>query len=425
MPREMSEATSGTRGRSVSGSALTIGSILNGLFAYVFFATVTRSLGAADAAPVSVLWAFWSFAGAAFTFPIQHWVARTVTAHAGERAVRDALGGIAAVTVAAATLVGLAGWLFSEQLFGPGHPEFAAMAAGVTLGATAMGFFRGVLSARSRFAAVGVGLAAENAVRVVGAGVLMVAGVTEPAAYGLCLLLGYVAALGFPSAFRLTRDGTPAAESALAFLTGTSGGQLLAQTVLTGGPVLLAVLGGAPAQVTGLFAALALFRAPYTLSLGLVSPLTGHLTGLLTRGDSGAWRRIRTGILGLTGAGLVLALLVGWTIGPWTIRLVFGGDVEVTRTVATVIAVGSAAALANLLVSIMVLAHGRAALLARCWVLALVPGIAWVVVALALDVDPTTVTAWAFTVVEAAALLSLGVAERRTPVPALSPGAAR
>ncbi len=56
-------------------------------------------------------------------------------------------------------------------------------------------------------------------------------------------------------------------------------GQLLGQVVLTGGPVLLAAAGGAPAEVTALFAGLALFRAPYTLALGLVSQLTERLTG--------------------------------------------------------------------------------------------------------------------------------------------------
>jgi hypothetical protein len=38
-------------------SALAIGSAASGLLAYVFFALVTRALGSATAAPVSVLWA--------------------------------------------------------------------------------------------------------------------------------------------------------------------------------------------------------------------------------------------------------------------------------------------------------------------------------------------------------------------------------
>ena len=54
--------------------ALAIGSAVSGLLAYLVFALTTRGLGAEQAGPVSVLWSYWAFAGAAFTFPIQHWV---------------------------------------------------------------------------------------------------------------------------------------------------------------------------------------------------------------------------------------------------------------------------------------------------------------------------------------------------------------
>ena len=50
-------------------SALAVGAALSGVLAYVFFALVTQALGSVRAAPVSVLWAYWSFAGAALTFP--------------------------------------------------------------------------------------------------------------------------------------------------------------------------------------------------------------------------------------------------------------------------------------------------------------------------------------------------------------------
>lgn len=404
-------------GRGVrTGSILTLGSIANGLLAYVFFAVVTRALGADLAAPVAVLWAYWSFAGAALTFPLQHWIARTVAAHDGERAVRQGVAVIGGLALAASAMVGLIAWIFSDTLFGPGRAEFALLAAVVTLGAALMGWFRGVLSARLRFAAVGFGLAAENAVRALGAVALLTADVRDPAAYGLCLVLGYLAAMVFPSVFALGRTGRAAAETPLSFLGGTAGGQLLGQTVLTGGPVLLAALGGAPAEVTGLFAALAIFRAPYTLSLGLVSPLTGRLTALLVAGEVAAWQRLRRALLGVTGAGLLLAVAVGGLLGPWTVRAVFGADVEVTHTIAMLIAVGSAAALVNLVVSLMVLAHGRTSELTRSWLAALVPGAAWVVGARLADVAPLTTTAVAFAVVEVAALVVLGVRERRTPI---------
>ena len=64
---------------------------------------------------------------------------------------------------------------------------------------------------------------------------------------------------------RAARAGAP---GPLAFVAGAAGGSCSARCVLTGGPVLLAPAGGAPAEVTALFAGLALFRAPYTWRWG-------------------------------------------------------------------------------------------------------------------------------------------------------------
>lgn len=202
--------------------------------AYLFFALVTRALGSADAAPVSVLWAYWSFAGAALTFPLQHWVTRTIAAHEGEGAVRSALPGVIGVGSAVALLATAASWLGREQLFGDREPWFPLLVLAVTAASAAMGMMRGVLSARARFTAVGVGLFAENAVRCLAAAALFAAGVDEPVAYGLALLAGYGVVLAQPSIWRLGRGGRPGHESPLGFLGGTAGGQLMGQTVLTG-----------------------------------------------------------------------------------------------------------------------------------------------------------------------------------------------
>ena len=72
------------RGRARGPTALAAGSLTSGVLAYVFFAISTRALGAEAAAPVSVLWTYWSFAAAALTFPLQHWITRSVAAHVGE-----------------------------------------------------------------------------------------------------------------------------------------------------------------------------------------------------------------------------------------------------------------------------------------------------------------------------------------------------
>jgi O-antigen/teichoic acid export membrane protein len=386
-------------------SVLGLGAALSGVLAYVFFSLVTHALGPVAAAPVSVLWAYWSFAGAALTFPLQHWIARSVPAHEGERSVREALGAVAGASLVIALAAGGASWLARDLLFDTSGPWFPLLVAGVTLGSAVMGVVRGVLTARRRFAAVGAGLVAENAVRCVAAVVLMLAGVSDPVAFGLCLLAGYAAVLAWPSSFRLARTGTPGDDaSPLVFLGGAGGGQVLGQAVLTGGPVVLALAGGSPHEVTALFAGLALFRAPYTLALGLVSQLTGRFTRLVVERREDDLRRLRRGLVVVTVLGSVAAAPVGALAGPPLLRLVFGADVSLSPRLSLVLAVASTVAMANLVATLVVMAQGRTLALVRSWVLAVVPGAAWFAVAGTPALGRTCV---AFLVVEVAAFCLL------------------
>lgn len=381
-------------------SALAAGTAVSGLLAYVFFALVTRALGATAAAPVSVLWAYWSFAGAALTFPLQHWIARSVRAHHGERSVRESLRGVLLVSLAAAVVATVACWLARDLLFHSGAVWFPLLTGAVTLGSAVMGVVRGVLTARGQFAAVGAGLLAENGVRCLAALALIVAGVDDPVAYGLCLLAGYAAAVGWPSTFRLAREGAPGDESPMAFLVGTGAGQVVGQAVLTGGPVVLALAGGAPHEVTALFAGLALFRAPYTLALGMVSQLTGRFTRLVIERRHVELRRVRRNLVVLTLVGSAGAAPVGALLGPPLMRLIFGSDVELAQELTLLVSVASTVAMANLVATLVVLAHGRTLALLRSWLVALVPGVVWFAVA---DLPVLERTCWAFLVVEVAA----------------------
>jgi len=129
-------------------------------------------------------------------------------------------------------------------------------------------------------------IVAENALRCVAASALVLAGVRAAVGYGLCLVAGPLISMLWPSAFRFARSRqADKAPSFLAFLSGSAGGWVNSQVVLTGGPVVLALTGGSASEVTVLFAALALFRTPYTMALGMVSPLTGRLTVLVLQGD--------------------------------------------------------------------------------------------------------------------------------------------
>ncbi len=380
--------------RTRDTTALAAGSVVTGLLAYVFFATTTRALGPVAASPVTVLWTYWSLAAAAFTFPVQHWIARTATAY-DEGVVRRALPRLGAVVAVTSAVVGLLSWLAGDVLFRHDQAVFALLMVGVTAGSGLMGVARGTLTARRRFTSVAAMLVAENAVRCLAALVLIVADVKEPVAFGLCLVAGHLVAFGWPSSLRLAAEdrSKTTGSSPLGFLSGAASGQLLGQLILTGGPVVLALRGGTAAQVTALFAALALFRAPYMLALGVVAQLTGRLTTMVVSGQRAELRRVQLVVLVSAVAAAGVAALVGATIGPALIRLVFGDDVSLGAGTTVLVAVGSAIALANLVTTILVLALDRAGAVAAAWALgALAAAVALVVT----DTAALEQTCWAF-----------------------------
>lgn len=174
--------------------------------------------------------------------------------------------------------------------------------------------------------------------------------------------------------------------------------------------MLLAAAGGAPAEVTALFAGLALFRAPYTLALGLVSQLTERLTVLVVRGDREALQRFRLGVVGATLGAAVLGAGIGYWVGPPLMELVFGDGVRLPGGLTLLIAVGTVFALANLVLTVTALARGRTAALVRAWVVGCAPGAMFFWLSPMSALDRTT---WAFAVVEAAAFCWLVIEDIR------------
>lgn len=392
-----------------SSAALAYGSVVSGLLAYVLFALITRGLGATDAAPVSVLWTQWAFAGAAFTFPLQHWITRSVVAGQGGD-VRRAVRPVAVLVVTVALLLGLLAWLLRDRLFHRDDAWFPVLVVLLTLGSAAVGVARGGLAGQGRFAAVAWSLVAENGLRCVLVGALLLADVRDPVAHGVCLVAGSLVGC-WPPAWRITASAAGGSRP-LAFLGGAATAQLVSQTVLTGGPVLLALLGGSPREVTAMFAALALFRAPYTVVLGAAPQVTHRVSGHATSGGHATLRLLARRLAVLTVGGLAVAGVAGALLGPALLRLVFGATVEVSRVQAGVLAAGCALAITNLVLLLAVLALGRAASAARAWVVALVVG-AGAAGALG-GLSALGTTAGAFLVAEAAATAALTVVALRS-----------
>jgi O-antigen/teichoic acid export membrane protein len=399
------------RARLRDTQALAVGSATGGVLAYIFFVMATRSLGASAAAPVSVLWTYWSFSAAALTFPVQHWIARSVAAHKSEGAVYVALPRVAVAVGVAGLVSGVLAWLGRDSLFHRGDVWFPLLVVWVTVGSGFIGVVRGGLSARLRFSSVAWALVADNALRCLAATALIVVGAHASLSFGVCLALGSLVGFLWPSSFRFSAQGADGDhDSPLAFLGAAAGGQLIGQAILTGGPVLLALSGGSAREVTGLFAALALFRAPYTLALGLVSQLTGRLTTLVVEHQHDSLRRVRLAILGSTGGVVVIAAGLGAVVGPWLLPIIFGAHVKIDWLPSMLVAVGSALALANLVITISIMAQSRSHAIARAWGLALLGGA--VMFAVSWDA-PLGRTCWTFLVSEALAFVALAVEELR------------
>lgn len=367
--------STGRRHRAATdSSALLAGSVANGVLAYVFIAVGTRAVGADRFAPVAVLWAFWALSAAVLTFPVQHWVIRQMEVDGSPGGVRAALprilGWIGAVVAA---LTGVAAG-FRADLFGEGASwAWPALVAGTAVGSGYLGMLRGVLAGSGRYRAAAVVIGGENAVRVV-AGALATAFGDDPALLGIALLTGPAIGLGWPGALRL---GRPHPEPPAGALLGSAGvSLLLAQIVLNGGPPLLSALGGAEAEVTALFTALALFRAPYLLALGLTVRITAPLTRLVEDRRVAEVARITRLGTGAVVAASAAAAAAAWWAGPWLIGVLFGEGTEPSATGAAGIAAGCTLALGSLALTVMLIARSGSAALTGSWVLAALAGAA-------------------------------------------------
>jgi O-antigen/teichoic acid export membrane protein len=397
------------------------GSAAAGLLAYVFFALVTRSLGAERAAPVSVLWTYWAMAAAVLTFTVQHWTIRTLAHDRHEGTVARSLPMLVLAAGTLSVASGVVAFLFRDQLFADRGLVYPALVAGITAGSFFMGLIRGALAGRRRYLATAGSLAGENTVRVAaGAGVALAAG--GPELFGAALVLGHLVGLVWLGSLRFVDPGAGDAtvvRNPLALVSGVAGGSLLAQVVLTGAPVVLAAAGGAPAAVTSLFVALAVWRAPYLVALGVTPQVTQVLTRLATRGDT---RRIRLAqwltVLGVACCGLVAAG-VGTTVLPPVLRAAFGPDVELPPAELTALGVGTAVGLGNLVLLLMLLAFGRSRAASASWLVAVAVAAGWTALS-PLSPEPRVVAA--FVLAQGTAFVLLLVTSWRLPEPGAIPG---
>ncbi|HEX2497752.1 MAG TPA: hypothetical protein VHO00_03065, partial [Actinomycetes bacterium] len=401
--------------------ALAAGSVVAGLLAYGFFALTTHSLGAGGAAPVSILWSYWTAVAAVLTFTLQHWTIRTLAHDGHEGTLARSLPRIAIMAAVVAALAGLVAYVFREPLFGDPGVIFPALVAAITVGSVFTGLLRGALAGRHRYGATAASLVGENAVRVILAvAVAMAGGGAE--AFGVALACGPVIGLVWVRSLRFAREPgyPPASGNPLALVSETAGGSLISQVVLTSAPVVLAAAGGAPDQVTSLFVALAVWRAPYLVALGMTPKLTGGLTRLAVNRQARPLARLRMlTVAGVVGA-VALAVLVSLTLFQPLLHVAFGEDIGLAEWALAATGAGTAIAVGNLVLMLLMLALGRPGQATAAWAVAVAVAAGWL--GLSGGLAPTSRVVVAFVLAEASAfVLLLGLSVRMPAGPQPSP----
>ena len=399
MPRSPASNT-----RDAGAVALAAASVISGIFAYLFIAIGTRQFGTGDFSGVAQLWTIWFFGSSVLTFPIQHWVIQRLRTDGHGGAVRVVLPRLMLFALGVGLAVVAVTFLVRGDMYGRDDVAYPLVAGAITVGAAAMGLLRGGLAGRSRFLATATALAGENVIRFA-CGLVVVAAGAAVGWYGAAIVSGSLVILAWPSALRFDGPAVPGV-SPVAFLGNVGGGTVIAQSILTAGPVVLSLAGGTRDEVTSLFTALALFRAPYIVALGLAIRMTATLTDLVAAGRSADLLRIQRRMIAGGVALMALGGLAAALVGPGVLRLVFGDEVDLTRAACAGLAVGSLAALATLGLTLVQMTDGAGRRVLRTWATALAVGVV-VMVALPLEPLPRVVAAFLASELTAFALMAL------------------
>ena len=383
---------------------LAVASVLGGVLAYVFFAIGTRNFGADEFAGVAQVWSAWFIGAAVLTFPIQHWVIQRLLTDGHGGAIREVLPRLTVIVAGFGLAVTVVAFAVRDELFDSTALVYPLAAGATIVGSAAMGLTRGGLAGRHRFTATATILATENLIRV--AFGLMVVGLGAAVGwYSLAIPFGMLLALAWPDALRYEGPPVPGVAS-FSFLGNVGGGTVIAQCLLTLGPVVLGLTGGTGAEVTALFTALALFRAPYIVALGLGIRLSARLTELTTAGQWAQIARIRHRMLLAGLAAMTVGGIGAAVIAPGLLEVVFGDEVELTGAECAALAAGSLAALTTLGLTFVQMTDGAGRRVLSSWSFALVVGVV-IMVAVPAEPLPRVVVAFLACQLSGLALMAL------------------
>jgi O-antigen/teichoic acid export membrane protein len=322
-------------------AAVGVGLIVAGLSAYGFLFVANIALSDAEYSPLGALWSLVFLAGPGLFLPFEQEISRALA----ERRARR-LGGAPVVRRAGTLGVGLllgvlvvlilsARWIV-DHLFDGQILLLVGLALGLA-GALAGHLTRGSMSGTGRFKGYGTYLGADGFIRVMGAVVCLVAGVTIAGPFGIAI--GIAGLLAVPVALRVQKpeleDGpeSPLSEvgSALVLLLVAS---LCAFAIMNIGPVLVKLLADdSQSAAAGHFVnGVVIARIPLFLFQAVQASLLPKLSGLASSGQLGDFRsglrRLLVAVAGLA----VVGTIVGAVFGPFVVDTMFPGSDLGART---------------------------------------------------------------------------------------------
>jgi len=322
-------------------AAVGAGLIVAGLSAYGFLFVANKALSDAEYSPLGALWSLVFLAGPGLFLPFEQEISRALA----ERRARG-LGGAPVVRRAGTLGVGLllgvlvvlimsARWI-TEHLFDGQILLLVGLALGLA-GALAGHVTRGSMSGTGKFKGYGTYLGADGFIRVTGAIVCLVAGVSIAGPFGIAV--GIAGLLAVPVALRVQKpeleEGpeSPLSEvgSALVLLLVAS---LCAFALMNIGPVLVKLLAPeSESAAAGHFVnGVVIARIPLFLFQAVQASLLPKLSGLAHSGQLGDFRSgLRRLLIAVAGLALV-GTIAGVLLGPFVVNTMFPGSDLGART---------------------------------------------------------------------------------------------
>ncbi len=360
------------RGLRAHGTARMIGgSLVGALCAYLFVVMGGRRLGTVGFAPIALLWTVFFIVATVVLVPLEQFVTREVgrgrrVLDADRRVLATVIGGTSAA-LAVFTLI-------TNGLLFDGNRIFVIQAALVVGLFGVMQVGKGILAGHRRFATYGLVLTLEGLFRLAAAFVFLAISPTASALGWAMVAAPLCVFVVRPWRYDRTTDHEVVATPAVGFLGSYFAGSAASQLMLAGAPLGVVALGGNEALRSVIFTTFTLYRAPLTL----IYSLQGRVLSFLVR-SNGRGADIRRMVMRIAAIGttlVVLGGLVGWTVGPAVVELLFGADFRPERLVAGFVAAGVVAASVTQIMGQALVAAGSTGQLAFAWVGGLAVGLA-------------------------------------------------